>query len=239
MGGPLKVAAMAAVIALQAIGCFASDAPTPVPTATPDIGAMVRAAIASALDGTPRPVPILPATPTSRPTDTPFPTPTFRPTNTPIIATLVPTPAPILDRLPTAECNPPNCQWHDKPRWERVAWQSGPRVTSSGALSLVARVDNQVKFVVPGYEGRDNITLTDDSHNLLGSIVPPSGPGWDWTPVPSLWIASDYRFHNRTLTVRAQIDPVAATHPGLRLCLWSGGSRSEQQLLSCVPVQQH
>ncbi len=239
----LRVAAISAVMALQAIGCFAPAAPTPVPTATPDIGAMVQAAIASALNGPATPIPTV--SPTSRPTYTPFPTPNLRPTYTPVPTptmrptnTLARTPTPIPKRLAEVECNPPDCIRDYEPPWDYVEWRSGPRVSANGVISLVARIDERIKFVVKDREGRGNITLSDGSDELYGSIVPPSGPGWDWRPKPGLWIASEYRYSNRTFRVRAQIDPAAATHPGLELCLWSGGTRTEQQLLDCVPVQQ-
>ena len=227
-----KVLAMAVVVAFHTIGCFAAAEPTPMPTATPDVGAMVRAAIAAALDGTAPPVPTPAATPASLPTYTPMPTPTLVSTNTP-----TPTPTPVPKRLEEAECAP-DCVEHYKHPWAHVDWLSGPRVADNGMISLVVRVDDRINLVIPGWDGRDNITLTDHNHELLGSIVPPSGPGWDWTPQPGLWIASEYQYSDYTLTVRAQIDPAAATHPGLELCLWSGGSRSEQQLPDCVPVHQ-
>lgn len=237
MGGPLKVAAMVAVMAFQIIGCFASSEPTPMPTATPDIGAMVRAAITSALDGTATPIP--PATPTSRPTYTPFPTPTRRPTNTPIVAILAPT--PITERLPTVDCSHP-CDTDYVPARDYVQWDRRPSVSSTGVLTLLARVDAGIDFIFPNAEGGgySNIALTSSSSNdLLGSIVPPLGPDWHWTPKPGRWIASEYRYFNNTLSVRAQIDPAAATHQGLKLCLWSGGETDEQnQVLSCVLVDQ-
>ena len=237
MSRHLKVVAMVAVIAFQSIGCFAPAEPTPIPTATPDIGAMVKAAIA-ALDGTEPPTPV-PA-PTAVPTYTPFSTPTRRPTNTPIVATLVPTPTPIPDRLPAVECNHP-CDHDYEPAQDYVEWESRPSVSSTGVLTLLARVDAGIDFIFPNAAGGSysNIALTSGSHDLLGSIVPPSRPGWHWTPEPGLWIASEYRYFNNTLLVRAQIDPAAATHPGLRLCLWSGGETDEQnRILDCVLVGQ-
>ena len=71
-------------------------------------------------------------------------------------------------------------------------------------------------MVVPGRgQTHNNITLTDGNNELHGSIVAPSGPGWDWTSKPGLWIPIEYRYSNRTLAVRAQIDLAAAAHLGL------------------------
>ena len=193
---------------------------------------------------TPRPeptaTPMPSATPTSRPTYTPFPTPTPRPTNTPIVASLVPTPTPIPERLPTVECDHP-CDHDYEPTRDYVEWELRPSVSSAGVLTLLARIDAGIDFIFPNAEGGSysNIALTSATHDLLGTIVPPARPDWHWTPEPGLWVASEYRYSNNTLSVRAQMDTAAATHPGLRLCLWSGGTTDEQnQVLGCAPVQQ-
>ena len=202
------------------------DTPTPDPTNTPRPG--------------PTATPMPSATPTSRPTYTPFPTPTPRPTNTPIVASLVPTPMPIPERLPTVECNPP-CDHDYEPTRDYVEWELRPSVSSAGVLTLLAHIDAGIDFIFPNGEGASfsNIALTSATHGLLGAIVPLAQPDWHWTPEPGLWVASEYRYSNSTLSVRAQIDPAAATHPGLRLCVWSGGTTDEQnQVLDCVPVQQ-
>ena len=225
----------------------------PTPTPTPDVQSMVTAVATPAPTYTPRPT-----RPTLRPIVIPTLMPTFLPTpivlpspipamppaipitiTAPNVGVVLLTPTPVPERLEAVECNPPDCIRDYEPPWDYVDWQSGPRVSANGVISLAARIDERVELVVPGKgHTRNNITLTDGSNELYGSIVPPSGPGWDWTPKPGLWIASEYRYSNRTLTVRAQIDPAAANHPGLRLCLWSGGTRDETQLLDCVSVQQ-
>ena len=262
------VLAMSVTLALLAGGCGAADEPIPVATATPDIGAMVQAAISAALNGTATPT----VTPASRPTYTPFPMPTLRPTDTPIVATLVPTPTPdapasrptytpfpmprlhptdtpivatlvptpMPERLPTVECSHP-CDWDYEPTRDYVEWVRLPSVSSTGVLTLLARVDVGIDLIFPNEVGGrySNIALTSSSYDLLGSVVPPSRPGWHWTPEPGLWVASEYRYFNNTLLVRAQIDPAVATHPGVRLCLWSGGETDEQnQVLDCKMVQQ-
>lgn len=109
----LSILAMAVILAFPAIGCFAPAEPTPTATATPDVGAMVRAAIASALDGTATPVPTPTATPTLRPTATTTttepnrlvsilhmtPAPTSRPAATPAKLHSGPTIAELVARL--------------------------------------------------------------------------------------------------------------------------------------------
>ncbi len=115
MSRHLKVVAMVAVIAFQSIGCFAPAEPTPIPTATPDIGAMVKAAIA-ALDGTATPAPAPTATPTPRLTYTPFPTPTLRSTNTPLPT---PTPVPTSTARPHQQPTQPINHWSETGNWYR------------------------------------------------------------------------------------------------------------------------
>ena len=85
----VKVAAMTAVVAFQTIGCFAASEPTPLPTATPDLEAMIRAAIATARNKTASPT----LTPTARLTSLPTLTPMATPA---LLATLKPTATPTL-----------------------------------------------------------------------------------------------------------------------------------------------
>ena len=91
-----KGVVVAAIAALCAVGCFATAQPMPVPTATPDIAAMVRAAIDAALDGTATPTPTFTPAPTATKISEPAPTPTPRPT-----ASARPSPNP-------TQPNPPN-----------------------------------------------------------------------------------------------------------------------------------
>ncbi len=235
MSSLLKIITMAMVVAFPAISCFAAAEPTPPPTATLDVGAMVRAAIATALDRTVPPAPTPTVEPTPRPTYTPMPTPTLRATYTP-----APTQTPVPDRLEEVTCGP-DCDTDYRPPWGYVEWIREPSVSASGMLTLSARIDERIVFITPGGNGGyNNISLTDATgmdrdNRLYGNIVP---PGWNWTPRPGLWIAHEYRYSGRLLYISAQIDPAAAKHPGLELCLWSGGTREQNQLLDCVPVQQ-
>ena len=68
---------VAVVILFQATGCLVPAEPTPMPTATPDIAAMVRTAIDAALDGTATPAPTPDVTATPGLSNTPAPTPTL------------------------------------------------------------------------------------------------------------------------------------------------------------------
>lgn len=226
----------------------------PAPTPTSDLQSMVAAAVDATLAAAATPAPTYTPrptrTPTPRPTLTPAsiyaPIPTVQPariylTVQPPRVTVVPsTPTPMPERLEEMQCGP-DCDTDYRQPWGYVEWVQRPSVSISGVLTLSARIDEGIVFIPPGgNRGYTNISLTDTSvlgrdGRFYGSIVP---PGWNWVPNPGLWIASEYRYSNRTLTVRAQIDPAAAKHPRLELCIWSGGTREQNQLLDCVRVQQ-
>ena len=274
MSNRLKIAAMAVVVAFPAIGCLAAAEPTPMPTATPDVGAMVRAAMATAFAPTPTPTPdiqamveaavdatlaaaatpepIPTATPTLRPTYTPAPIPATTPTRRPIYTpvpipaatptrhptyTPVPTTTPAASRLQEVECGPP-CYTDYEPILPPVDWISPPKISETGVIELVAVLDDDVDMGALGTANGGQFTVTDTNNILYGTIVAPIAPGWEWTPEPGLWVAEQFTYVANTLRVRAQIDPAAVTHPGLRLCLWSGGAWDESSLLDCVLVRQ-
>ena len=235
-------------------------APTPSPTQ--DLQSMVAAAVDATLAAAVTPVP----TYTPRPTRTPKPTlrptvvphtrisiptristiplaPTLRPTKIyltvqPPRATVVPsTQTPVPSQLQAVQCGPP-CHSDSEPIFPPVDWISGPTISENGVIQLVAVLDDSLDMGEIGTTEGGKFSVTDRDHNLYGTIVAPAAPGLDWVPQPGLWIAEQFDYVANTLRVRAQIDPVAATHPGLRLCLWSGGPDSEKSLLDCVLVQQ-
>ena len=72
---------------------------------------------------------------------------------------------------------------------------------------------------------------------LYGSVVPPLSGGYRWTARPGLWVAEvyEYRRGDNTLRVVAQVDPAAAGHRGLRVCLWSGGGAASR-ILGCAAL---
>ena len=246
MRNALGFAVLASLLALISVSCFETPEPPPIPSPTPDIVAMVRAAVDAALGPTatpqptytarPLPTATLPPSPTALlpPTSTPAPPvmPSPHPTNTQTVAN----PTLTTDRLQPIPCEPP-CDREYEPPWGYVDWQHGPSVSSSGVLTLLARIDDRINFIPMGQGGNwNNISITDGQGKRVGNVAP---PGRDWVPRPGLWIASDFTYEARVLSVTAQIDPVAARHPGLEICIWSGGaSREQNQLLDCVRLQQ-
>ena len=182
---------------------------------------------AIAITATPVPTTVLTAAPT--PTDSPTATPR-------------PTPTTVGDRLPTIACTPAPCNQKVTPHTMYVDWVRPPRVSAGGEFSLVARIHDghSLEVATPAPNGgRLNLHFSVGS-TLYGSILPVDNtPGWSWKSKPGQWVADIYDYENRVLTVAAQINPAAATHPGLRMCLWSGGkTREETYILGCIEVEQ-
>ena len=172
------------------------------------------------------------------PTATALPTRMATPTRA-LTPTRLPESVSANDRneLPAIDCGP-DCAWDYAPLVGSVDWVQRPRISESGILSLVARVKNGHSLILPGsYGGSSNISLTDGGDKLYGSVLPPAGPGWQWTVAPGQWIASRYEYHNRTLSVTARIAPEAVNHEGLTLCLWTGGTGQRNEILDCVTVE--
>lgn len=139
--------------------------------------------------------------------------------------------------LKEVDCGP-GCDWDYAPAFTTVKWLQGPTVTETGILSLKATIGDNDPITLPGTGGgASNIALTDGGTKLYGYVIPPIPAGWSWDPKPGQWVAETYTYRNNTLTVSARINPSAANHKGLRLCLWTGGSHANNRVLDCVPVQ--
>ena len=213
----------------------ATPPPTPTPTPEP----------------TPMPLPTYTPAPTYTlvplPTATPYPTSTPMPTSTPRpTATLIPTstsiPTATVAALPTVECSPKPCDTDYAPVVAHVNWVKPPQVTADGKFTLVARIHNGHDLIIatPAPNGgRLNLHFSRGS-TLFGSILPVDNtPGWKWSEKPTTWEADVYTYENKVLTVEAQINPAAATHPNLRMCLWRGGkTRDDTYILGCTEVEQ-
>lgn len=172
-------------------------------------------------------------TPTATATATPTPTPAPEPT-------VVPTSTPQPTALPAVDC--PDCHEEYAPIVGHVDWLEPPVVSASGRFSFKARVHDghDLKIATPEPNGgRYNVNFSSGGE-LYGSVLPVDNtPGWKWGEKPHWWEADVYDYVGKTLTVVAQIDPAAASHPGLRMCLWSGGkTREDTYILGCIEVEQ-
>ena len=181
------------------------------------------------------PEPMLTATPEPTPTATPKPTPTATPKPMP---TATPEPAQ-LDEIPCG----PDCVTSFQPASSKVAWLEQPGVTATGRLSFVARIDAGHTLVIPDLSTTyPNVVLSENAvagtDPLYGMVVPPLSGGYHWTPEPGLWIADvyEYRRADNTLRVAANIDPAAASHRGLRVCIWTGGTTATTRILGCTTI---
>lgn len=238
MSNGLKITVAAATIAFHAIGCLATAEPTPLPTATPDIGAMVRAAIGSALDRTVPPEPVPTATPTQKPSPTPEPTPTDTP---------VP-PTPTVSFLPTADCS--NCVTSHEPAVSLLTWDQIPTIGVDGILRFRVSAPQQVNIYSANH---GNITVHGESssrrpgnplvnnrkNTLLGTIYPPKEPGWIYHDDDSDFTASEYNHFHHGLSVVVQMPLAAITHPGLYICIWTDTlDINNSEILGCKSVRQ-
>ena len=193
--------------------------PTPLPTAPPSPTNPPTPTVA--------PEPTLTATPEPTPTGTPNPTPTA-------------TPKPAqLDEIPCG----PDCVTSFQPASSKVAWLEKPSVTATGRLSFVVRIDAGHTLVIPDLSTTyPNVVLSENAvagtDPLYGMVVPPLSGGYHWTPEPGLWIADvyEYRRADNTLQVAANIDPTAASHRGLRVCIWTGGTGATTRILGCKVI---
>ena len=185
------------------------------------------------------PSPTNPPTPTVAPeptlTATPEPTPTATPKPTP---TATPKPAQ-LDEIPCG----PDCVTSFQPASSKVAWLEKPSVTATGRLSFVVRIDAGHTLVIPDLSTTyPNVVLSENAvagtDPLYGMVVPPLSGSYHWTPEPGLWIADvyEYRRADNTLQVAANIDPAAASHLGLRVCIWTGGTGATTRILGCKVI---
>ena len=208
---------LAGIILAGILACASQPTPAPSPTATPaptpNLPATIDAAVA--------------ATAAANPTPTPTPTP-------------APTPTP--GRLDAIPCEPPSCVTAVEPDDSVVTWLEGPSVTADGRFAFVARLDAGDALAIPDPENTyPNVVFSEKSGDgtglLYGSVVPPLSGGYRWTARPGLWVAEvyEYRRGDNTLRVRAQVDPAAAAHRGLRVCLWSGGGAASR-ILGCAAI---
>ncbi len=143
--------------------------------------------------------------------------------------------------LPTVPCPEPCNRNEDIPPISgHVDWLEPPTVTSSGEFSFKARIHDGHDLIVgdPSPEGgRLNVHFS-RGDNVYGSVLPVDNTeGWRWKEKPTTWEADVYDYKNKVLTVVAQINPDAATHQGLRMCLWSGGTREDTYILDCIEVE--
>ena len=119
-----------------------------------------------------------------------------------------------------------------------VDWEQTPAVNEVGHLVFEAKIDDRANFKPVGRNcGFGNVSLTDNagsSHGLVlpRSMVVPCGAG------PDDWVSNQYYFVDSLLTVTVQLSVEVAAHPGLMVCLWTGGITGEEnRLLDCAPVR--
>lgn len=223
-----------------------ADAPSQVVAPTPDIEATVQAAVALAV------------TQEAQSRDA------VDPTTPPQIATVTESPS-LADAAVVAQesdrdaatnipTDPPDARWKVYEQWSVAAgarvnnstvardvqWMWGPTVSETGWLSLGASIGGGGDgfFEDPTRCTPANVSLSDNNGAFYGWVIPrhkaePCGPK------ASDWVANAYQSRGNGLSLSVQLAAAAATHPGLEVCLWTGGpTQNETRLIDCRQVQQ-
>ncbi len=117
-----------------------------------------------------------------------------------------------------------------------IIWVQPPSISPDGLLTLSVQVGELNSLTIPSASASTcNLTLTDSSGSLkYGSILPPAGDGWAWGSQPGYWVAQEYQYQYRVLTVRARVHTSLLQNSEMFMCLWTGGST--QRLLGSIPV---
>ena len=231
----LALIALAAGIGIVAYAFLSERASTSTQASVepaPDIDATIAAAVAM--------IPaILAQTPAPPPDGTTLSNATSDGNRSVSTGTLVILPTAMPGELQAISCGN-DCHSGMQLSEDYVEWLSEPYVSEDGMLSFSALVDEKANFVSASHHrcSLNNISLTDSSNALYGSIIPRSVEVQCGTRNGD-WVADQYFYVGNQLTVRAQIATEAATHPALGLCLWTGGiTKQQDRLLDCVPVRQ-
>lgn len=147
-----------------------------------------------------------------------------------------PTPPPA--RLRASMCS--YCDTSDAGLGHYVQWEWEPTVTATGWLSFRVLIDERAGFSPddPPRCTPANVSLSDADGAFYGWILPRSKAQRCGT-LASDWVSNSYDYENDWLSLGVQLDAPAATHPGLEVCLWTGGAtKKETRLLNCRPVRQ-
>ena len=141
------------------------------------------------------------------------------------------------ERLRSFNCS--YCDVTDVGLGHHVRWEWEPIVSETGRLNILAWIDEQANFSGESIAScTANVSLSDDSGDFYGWVIS-QDRAQQCGVQPSDWVSDRYHYENNILSVGAQLDAAAATHPGLAVCLWTGGfTRNENRVLDCKSVRQ-
>ena len=213
----LALILVAAIVGVGVLATVLLSSSREAPTAeaeepTPDVGATVSAAVAMAVAAQLTPGPANPSDGGE--------------------ATTLASTEPGSASLPQSPPLPPTISGY-------VDWEQRPAIMETGHLVFKARIDDGANFKPAGQNcGFANVSLTDNTDASFGSILPrsmamPCGAGL------GDWVSDQYYYSDSLLTVTVQLSAGIAAHPGLMVCLWTGGATDEEnRLLDCASVLQ-
>ena len=147
------------------------------------------------------------------------------------------TPIPAPEHLRPSMCS--YCDTTDEGLGQYVQWEGDPTVSKTGWLLLSALIDERADFFGENLAScTSNVSLSDSSEAFYGWVIS-RNRAKQCGNQPADWVSSSYAFENNRLSLGVQLDAAAATHPGLEVCLWTGGAtKNETRLIDCRPVRQ-
>ena len=196
---------------------------------TPDLQATIEAAVALALAKTDAAAATSSGNP--GPADSSAPTQAAMPAVPPMDV------ATHQERLRSFNCS--YCDATDAVLGHHVHWEWEPVVSDTGRLAIRALIDEQANFSGEGIAScTANVSLSDDSGAFYGWVIS-RNKALQCGKRPADWVSNLYHYENNILSLEAQLDTAAATHPGLAVCLWTGGfTKNESRVLDCKQVRQ-
>ena len=131
------------------------------------------------------------------------------------------------------------CDVTDVGLGHHVRWEWEPIVSETGRLAVRALIDEQADFSGERIAScTANVSLSDHSGAFYGWVISRNRAQQCGTQ-PADWVSDSYHYENNILSLEVQLDAAAATHPGLEVCLWTGGATKKQtRLLNCAGVRQ-
>ncbi len=137
------------------------------------------------------------------------------------------------DQLPIIDCGP-DCIIEFPPLIPNVRWIEEPSVTPNGDFYLVAEIREGYNFQLFVPDDAARVDFYDHLDRIRSSILPPTGPDEYWAQLESgQYVAEEFTYKDRILTVRAKISSAAALRPDLEVCIWSAQPEGERAFVGC------
>lgn len=229
----LTMVPLGAIVSIGLVGFWLLNDPTEAPSQisvpTPDLEATIQAAVAVAVT----------RAASTRVAQSGGP----EPTDPSEVQQEIGAPTPVnIPTIPLGQLSPFVCSYCDVTDvglGHHVRWEWEPMISETGRLAISALIDEQANFSGERIAScTANVSLSDDSGAFYGWVISPNR-AQQCGIQPADWVSDSYHYENSILSLEVQLDAAAATHPGLEVCLWTGGATKKQnRLLNCDRVRQ-